>query len=145
MDNFLYKTYCEYCIVSRNIEPESITSELGLNPDRKFHKGDKSVSKNSGSLITKPHNLWAIKSNLSVSDLEDIKHHIMYLANLLNPIMDKIILYKNNSNIKITFNIWIETDNAGVGFNLKNDDLEFINSIAHSIQFSIICNSNVSD
>ena len=76
--NFIYKTYCELAIVSDQINPELITKELGVLPNRVFKKGDQSISKYSGSVIVKPHNLWALRSEIFQSELETIDEHIDY-------------------------------------------------------------------
>jgi hypothetical protein len=144
-DYFIYKTHVSFSIVSEQVEPEKIASELRIDPDRSFRKGETSISKHSGSVITKPHNLWQIKSKDTESRDESITHHFEYLKNILLPQMDILKRYKEDSRFELTYWIWIETDNSGIGFNISSDDLTFINQIANHVYFSVITNQKYSD
>lgn len=142
-DNFIYKTHVNLSIVSNEVEPDSITEELNITPNRSFRKGDKSVSKHSGSVITKPHNLWGIESKSSELEEETISHHIEYLKSILLPKIDILKEYKVDPRFEVTFWIWIETDNAGVGLDLNEIELSFLNSIANRVHFSLIAKNSI--
>lgn len=142
-DSFKYKSQCEIAITSEEVIPETITDKLNITPDRYFYKGEKSVSKHSGSIITKPHNLWAIKSKTVISEEETIRQHIEYFKTILSPRGHVLNSFKNDSRFEISFWIWVETDNAGIGFELSEDEIQFLSSICNRIHFSVITNENI--
>lgn len=139
-DYFVYKTHIDFTIVSNEVSPDLITNELNINPSRHFRKGDKSISKHSGSVTVKPHNLWSLQSISSELIEEKISHHISYLKTILSSKVDILKKYKSNPNLEISFWIWIETDNSGIGLNLDSDEMDFLNSISNKIHFSFIGN-----
>lgn len=137
-DNFIYKTYCELAIVSIDISPDVITEELNVVPERYFKKGEQSISKHSGSIITRPHNLWALKSKTSELEEETISHHIEYFKSTFSSNIEVLKKYKDDTRFEITFWIWVETDNAGIGLDLNQNEITFLNSISNRIHFSLI-------
>jgi hypothetical protein len=139
--NFIYKTHCELAIVSNEKSLDLVTKELDISPDRFFKKGEQTISKNSGSIITKPHNLWAIRSKLISSIEESISPHIKYLQSILLSKLQVLKKYKNDPAIEVCFWIWVETDNAGIGFDLSDTEMGFINDISNKVHFSIMTNA----
>ena len=137
---FVYKTYCELIIVSDEFSPSSITKELEVAPTRFFLKGDQTMSKTSGSLITKPHNLWAFKLSTTYLREETIGHHISHLKSTFLKKIDLLRKYKENPNYEVSLWIWIETDNAGIGLDMNSEDLAFINCISNEVHMSFISN-----
>lgn len=141
-NNFIFKSHCQFGIISDSISPEEISNSLEITPDKSFKKGEKSISKYSGSVITKPHNLWAIKSKSSELEEETISHHIEFLKSILLPKKEIIEKYKKNSQLDVGFWIWIETDNAGIEFDLSEDEMNFLNDFSNNIHFSFLANSD---
>lgn len=141
-DNFIYKTHCELAIVSNEISPDFITEELNIVPERSFKKGEQTVSKHSGSMITKPHNLWALKSKPSELEEETVSHHIEYFKSVFLQKVGLLKKYKEDARFEVAFWIWIETDNAGIGFDLNEIELAFLNSICNRIHFSLLTKAN---
>jgi hypothetical protein len=137
-DYFLFNVYCEFMIVSEEVSPEQITSELNMIPDRSFKKGDQSISRHSGSIITKPHNLWSVKSKNIKSKELSINLHMQYLESILAPQSALLFKYKTDSRFETAFYIWIETNDAGVGFDLFNTELSFINNISNRVHLSLL-------
>lgn len=137
-DNFIYRTHCELAIVSQEISPEFITEDLNIVPERTFRKGEQSVSKHSGSIINKPHNLWALKSKNSELEEETISHHIEYFKSTFSSKIEVLKKYKDDIRFEVTFWIWVETDNAGIGLDLNQNEIAFLNSISNRIHFSLI-------
>jgi len=137
-DYFIYKTYISFAIVSKEVDPEIITSELNLAPKRSFKKGEQSVSRRSGSVITKLHGLWEIESNTTESEEETISHHLEYLKSILLPKIDILKRYKDDPRFELSFWVWVETDNAGIGFDMDANDFAFISQIANRVHFSIM-------
>ena len=141
-DNFLYHSYCELAITSNEVEPNTITEELNVKPGRSFNKGDQSVSKHSGSIITKPHNLWALKSPSLKTEEESIESHINFLMMTFQLKIDVLKKYKNDSRFEVTVWIWLQTDNSGIGLDIGEKHLNFLNTIANRIHFSFLTNGS---
>lgn len=138
-DNFTYKTHINFSIVSHEIDSESITKELSIVPEKSFKKGEQTVSKHSGSIITNPHNLWSIRSKSSELEEETISHHIEYFKSIFLSKAEVLKKFKEDARYEVTFWIWIETDNAGIGLDLNEEELSFLNRISNRIHLSIIC------
>jgi hypothetical protein len=137
-DNFIYKTHCELVIISDEIDPDYISKELSVVPGRFFFKGEQTLSRHSGSLIIKPHNLWALTSLHTELEVETISHHIKYLQSVFLLKTDVLKKYKEDTRFEITIWVWIETDNAGIGFDLNEIEMSFLNSISNRVYFSLI-------
>lgn len=144
-DNFMYKTHINFSIVSHEIDPDSITEVLNITPERAFKKGEQSVSKHSGSIITNPHNLWSIGSKSSELEEETISHHIEHFKSVFLSKMGVLKKYKEDTRFEVTLWIWIETDNAGIGFDLNETEIAFLNSISNRIHFSLIIKKQTED
>jgi hypothetical protein len=139
-DMFVYKSYLEVIITSDVVSSDEIQKDLGLVPHRTFNKGDEVTSKHTGRIIKRMNNLWAIRSKVIVSNEEDVSCHIEYLRELLKTKLDLLSKYKRNPDLEVVIWVWIETDNAGIGFQFKEDELSFFNEIANRVQFSLITN-----
>lgn len=141
---FSNKSYCEFAIISQDIYPEEITNSLGIQPGRSFKKGDIVVSKHSKNVGKKPHNLWAVSSPEIVTNIEDLNSHFAYLSKIFQSKMDILERYKKDSRFELSLWIWVETKNAGIGFDLKEDQLTFINKICNRCSFSLLATESVS-
>lgn len=144
-DSFIYKIHCELGIVSNIISPDYITDELDVVPTRSFRKGEQSFSKHSGSIITKPHNLWAFKSESTELEEENISYHIDYFRQIFSSKIDVLKRYKEEVCFEVNFWVYVETDNAGIGLDLNEEELDFLNMISNRIHFSVICNNEIED
>ena len=142
-ENFTNKTNCEFALVSNEINPETITEKLNIIPDRFFLKGEQTISKSSGSIITKQHNLWAIKSKTTKSEEETISHHIKDLMLIMLPKRELFRQYKEDLKCELSFWIWIETDNAGFGLDLNEEELSFLSDFSNRIHVSFISNESI--
>jgi hypothetical protein len=142
-ENFINKTNCEFAIVSKEISPEIITRELNIIPDRFFKKGEQTISKTSGSVITKQHNLWAIKSATTKNDEESISHHINNLMLIIFPKKELFLKYKKDLKCELSFWIWIETSNAGFGLDLNEEEMSFLNDFSNRLHISFISNESL--
>jgi hypothetical protein len=130
-------------IISDNEPPEIVSQLLGIVPHRTHTKGEMSVSRTSGSLITQPKNLWCVRTETIVSNQEGIKKHIQQLKSLLQSKIDLIANYKNQNRFEMIFWIWIETEDAGIGLELTGEELEFINKISHTVHVSLLTNQDI--
>lgn len=135
---YKYKTYCELVIVTDGISPEEITRETQIKPYRQFIKGEIFRAKTSGSEGKRANNLWAIKSDTIISEVEDISAHIQYFRNIFKNKVGVFQKLKTDEKNKLNFWIWIEVDEVGVGFDLSESDLIFINEISNMLHVSIV-------
>lgn len=141
-NSFKYRTHCELAIISNGISFDLIAEELQVIPNRFYKKGEQTKSKHSGSVITKQHNLWAITSKITEIEEETISHHIEYFRSFLLTKLDILKKYKEDSRYEVIFWIWIETDNSGVGIDLNESEIAFLNSISNRVHFSIISDTS---
>jgi len=140
---FLYRTHFELIISSDEFSPATISEELGVNPSRSFKKGDETISKKSGSIITKPYNLWAFSSNPTDLREETISHHVNRLKSIFSVKIDALRKYKESPSCEVSLWVWIETDNAGIGLDLDGTELDFINCITNKVHISFISNKEM--
>ncbi|MBK7093020.1 MAG: hypothetical protein IPH59_15100 [bacterium] len=111
-----FKTFIEFAITSHEIDLDTISDELGMLPDRSFRKGD---------LVTSKHS-------------PPIGHHIEFLKSILLPKIEILKRYKEDARFSVSFLIWIETDNPGIGIDLNETETAFLNSISNGISFSLL-------
>lgn len=142
---FLNKSYCELGIVSQKVDPVTISKLLEIKPFNSYTKGDTFSSKHTGRVGKRFQNLWSTRSETIISEKEDLSPHILYFKLLLSNKMSIISELKNNSIYEISFWIWIETDNAGIGIDLSGEDIAFLNSISNRVHFSIITNHKIEE
>jgi hypothetical protein len=144
-DYFSNKVYCELAIVSDTINPDQFTKELGVSPHRSFCKGDRYQSKHSGSLITRPHNLWAVSSEKTISEEQDIKSHILQLKSILEGCVDELREFKNNDNVELTLWFLFETEDSGIGIDILEPEISFIHDITNRLHFSVIADVEIAE
>ena len=144
-DYFSNKIYCELAIVSDTINPDQLTKELGVSPDRSFSKGDTHQSRHSGSLITHPHNLWAVSSEKTISEEQDIKSHILQLKSILEGSVDRLKELKNNDSVELTLWLWFETEDSGIGIDILEPEISFIHDIINRLHFSVIADVEIAE
>jgi hypothetical protein len=142
-NNFVFKTHIDFGIKSDVIEPDVITKELNISPSRFYKKGDVFTSKYSPRIGYRQWNIWTIDSKWTILEEETVSHHIEYLKSVLFPKINILKRYKEDKRFELSFWIWIETDNAGIGLDLLEDEISFMNSIANRIHFSLIINDNI--
>lgn len=138
---YSYKIHCELIITSANITPDEINKEIERKAHRSYKKGDKFISKHSGTEGKRAINLWAIKSNEIISEDEDVSPHINYFKEIMNDKIEYFKRLKYDSTNRIDFWVWIEADEAGIGLEIQGSDLTFINSIANCLHISSLPNS----
>ncbi len=144
-DYFLNKSYCQFGITSDIVSPDHISQKLGLLPDRSFKKGETSISKHSGSIITKPHNLWSISSKTIISEEESISPHLKYLKSRLEGKSEVLKKLKDDTKFELSFWVWIETDNAGIGLDLSEEEMSFLTDCSNRVHFSFLTNDEIDE
>jgi hypothetical protein len=142
-DYFKNKSHLEFAISSNEITPEIISKELGITPTRFFHKGDLVTSKHSHTVAERQNNLWALRSPDIISEKESITPHINFIKSILQNKMELLEGYKNDTRTNLTFWIWIETEDAGYGFDLSDEEITFLNRISNRVSISFITNEKI--
>ncbi|XWN35359.1 MAG: DUF4279 domain-containing protein [Roseivirga sp.] len=140
---YINKTDCSFGISSTTLSPEEISKQLKLTPSRSFIKGEKYKSKHSGSIITNLWHLWEISSSTVINEQESIQPHINYLKTTLADKVDILKQYKENLSLELSIWIWIESENAGMGFDISAEDMHFMSKICNRISFSLLATENI--
>lgn len=139
MDSYYFKISCELGITSEEISVADITRLLGFSPDRSFTKGEFFRSKHSGTQGEKAYNLWAISSSECLLEYENITPALNELRSIFTGKEDILRAMKFDSRYNITLTIWIETDDAGIGLDIKEDDIAFFNLVNY-VHFTFLPN-----
>lgn len=135
-DVFMSKTKSSFSVLTHEDDCHIVTQELGITPDRCHQKGEKTYSKFSSSPAIRPSGLWAI-SRVSVADGDSISEHIKHFESVLGDKLEVIEKLKKRG-FECVFYVWIETEDAGVGFDLDEAELSFINKISNRFTCSIV-------
>lgn len=135
-----YKSYCELVITSDTVTPDLMTEMIEITPNRSFRKGDPFISARSGSKGIRRQNLWAIKSNEVSTEEDDILVHIDYFKKLFEGKSEIFRKLKKDSVNEISFWVWIESKEDGVGLDIPEAALNFIDNVCNRLHFSFIGN-----
>ena len=127
----------EFVIITNDKSHEIVTNELRIKPHRSYNLGDSVNSKYSDHKGNRPHGLWAISNELSGEDV-DIKTQIQFFQNIFKEKIDALNRLQNEYGFKCILSLNLKTEDAGIGFDLEIDELEFINKIASRFSCSFI-------
>lgn len=142
-DYFLNKIQCEFCIITHDEDCNIVTNELGIKPGRFFNKGDKFTSKYSPRIGYKPHGLWAIQAEPLISEDLNISIPISHFQELLGEKIDILQKFKWQYHFELVLAISIETEDAGAGIDLNEQELSFIGKIATRFSCTFISKERV--
>ena len=142
-DFFVNKSYCELVITSKEVEPHLISDKLSIVPTNSYVKGASFSSKHTGKVSKRFQNLWSLKSKTIISEKEDLTPHTVYFINLFKDKLEIFSELKKSSHFDISFWIWIETEDVGIGLNLQSEEILFINQISSRVHISIIANRKI--
>ena len=129
-DYFLDKISCKFVVITHDKNCSIVTKEIGIDPTRSFNKGEKITSKFSSRIGSRPHGFWEIQSEPVISKELDISHHIRYFQELLGDKIKIIEKLKKHYQFECVFAIAVETEDAGAGFDLNEQELSFIAKIS---------------
>lgn len=142
-DFFSTKVSCEFAVITHDADCHIVTKELCLEPDRFFNKNDKIISKYSPNAGYCPHGLWAIKSESTIAEDIDISSHIAYFQNILANKLASIKRLKQYYKFECVFSMAIATDDAGVGIDFSESEMDFIRKISTRLSISFISKENL--
>lgn len=140
---FLSDSRIKLNITSEDIHPEVITDELNIIPDVSFRKGETYIGKHSRRTFIRHINMWAIVSKTTISESQDISHHIEYFRSILKNKEDILRRYKKDPAYDVSFWIRILTDDAGVSFELSKSEMSYLSDITNRVHFSITANTEI--
>ena len=84
-----------------DLDPEVITSEMGLRPDRSHKKGDVQGARTP---VVRKHGYWSITSSKHMAASVDTNEHIEWLVALVAPKLNQLSGYKRRG---WTVDVWI--------------------------------------
>lgn len=137
------KVSCEFAVITHDADCHTVTKELSIEPKRFFNKGDRIISKYSPRIGSRPHGLWAIQSKPIISDQLNLSDHIKYFQELLGSKIEIIEKLKNYYQFECVFAISIETEDAGVGYDLSGSELSFIAKVSSRYSCTFITKESV--
>lgn len=133
----LKNSHCSLSITSDKESPEIISQLLGIQPSRSFHKGETYQSPSSGSIITRPHNLWEINTADAALN-KNIDRHISYLRNALEPRVLLIHHLKTKLKCNIYFWVWITSPDSVVSVDISVINTKFLSALKAPVKLSIL-------
>ena len=116
-DDYLFKISCEVGVTSSEISVEEITEKLGVSPHRFFRKG------------VRGYNLWAVSSSERIFKYENVRPAIKELRKILGGKKREraLLELKNDKRCDVSMFIRVETDDAGIGMDVLEDEIAFLN------------------
>jgi len=136
-DVFMSKTDSSFAVLTHDEDCHIVTQELGITPDRCHQKGEKTYSKHSPNPGIRPSGLWEI-SKVSIADGDSISEHIRHFQTVLGDKLQVIEKLKQHYGYECVFHVLIETEDAGVAFDLDEAEISFINKISNRFTCSIV-------
>jgi hypothetical protein len=125
-DFFLNKIWCEFVILTQEVNNQVVTDGLNIKPNRCYNKGDKFISNHTNVTLSRPHGLWAIKSEIVISKEQNLTVHFKYFEKILGNKIDELDALKSKYGFEFVIYISIQTEDAGAGFDLLNPEISFI-------------------
>ncbi len=132
-----------YVIRSDILIPDTITSELDLQPTHAFAKGEKYLGKvyDPQTKITtdvwreRPWGVWRIDTNALDLSLK-VEDHILYLLSVLEPKRNRINYYLENKE-EYTVSFYIERESLNPSsIEIMSKTLERMSMLCHYSEFS---------
>jgi hypothetical protein len=142
-DYFANMSYCELVITSDEVEPSLITNKIKIEPTSSYSKGEIFTSLQTGKVNMRYQNLWSLKSDSIISEKEDLTSHLLYFEKLFKDKLDVISEIKKSAFFEVSFWIWIETEDAGIGLDLQSENLSFITQISSRVHITILTNRKI--
>jgi hypothetical protein len=134
----------DYTVRSDFLNPETLTSEFGIQPVNSFAKGEKylgkvrdvKTKKTVDVWRTRPWGIWRIDSRTLDPTYKKVEDHLVYLLKILEPSTDNIKKYlAQESKYSITFYIrWEPLDTYG-SYEISGKSLKWAGELCHLIEF----------
>lgn len=138
--------FVDFRICADSLNPEEVSTNLGITPSRAFAKGEKYLGKTrnpeskeiSEVWRERPRGIWAIDSK-KLSIEEKVEDHIKYLLEILEPLKKQLKLYLDQRDIyTISFYIWWEPQGGYGSFEVSSEIIRRMSSLCHYIEFAFL-------
>ena len=88
-------------ILGEDVEPETITLDMGMPPDQSHRKGDVHGARRP---VVRRHGYWSITSSKHIAASDNANDHIRWLVAAVAPKIDQLSIYKSRG---WTVDVWI--------------------------------------
>lgn len=112
--------HVEYSLRSDFLDPQALTSEVGILPSRYWAKGESYIGKSrnpdNGNVINvqriHPWGIWALSTKDATELPKRVEAHIVYLIERLEPNKVKLQHYISTPGMIVRFYIWWEPNDG---------------------------------
>jgi len=129
-------TYATFRIIGDELDPDEVTSTLGIQPSEAFAKGQDYQIRDVG--IRKRYiGHWSISSKSFVIS-SSTEEHAKFLVSLLEPKVDAIVEYIKDPIFLTSIVFWWETNIGHGGFSLRRETMDKLCGYCENIDFHFI-------
>ena len=125
---------------AKDLDPEEITSLLGIKASYAFKRGEKyrtRIDKDRYGIRKYPFGVWQLRSEECIVS-DDFKEHVDCLARLLEPKRAQIGALLAREGMYVDVRLWIESYENVYGFTLPSRQVLTLASLCHEINVSVI-------
>ena len=146
-DDITKDLFVDYAFRSDILDPEGLTSNLGITPSRAYAKGEKYQGRvlnvNTGEVENTWNErwtgIWAISTKGLVAS-KKVEDHVQYLLNILESKKETITRYLADSdNYQISFYIWWEPFSGYGSYQITQVILKRMSNLCHYVDFGVLC------
>jgi len=119
-------------LLGRDLDPDKVTTSLGLRPSRAFRRGD-SVTTGKGER-NRAHGAWMLSTEGAVHS-DDLVEHCEYLRGLVLPVRERLSEYLSRDDMRVAVALWWEPSDGPVGFTLPAGLLAELASMSDEFDF----------
>jgi hypothetical protein len=119
-------------LIGRDLDPEEVTTALGLQASTAFRRGDSFVA---GKRERKrAYGAWTLSTEGAVHS-EDLEAHCVYLRDLVLPVRERLSAYLSSDDVDVDVAFWWEPSDGPVGFTLPSGLLRELGSVCDRFDF----------
>jgi hypothetical protein len=130
--------YCEVIITSDTSTPDQISAIVNCKPGRSYYKGEIFELKSSGSTSKRVQNLWAVSTKESNDEYISLSHCLENIIKLFGNRLEGLKELKASPDFEVVLWIWIKGHNNGLGLEIPETYLRFVNENFNRLNFSIV-------
>lgn len=103
-----YKTSAAFRIMHADLNPDTVSRELGLQPDWAYHKGQPRGGRNTPSKFGN----WGFETDNKVVS-RDLRHHLDWLLDVLEPHRARLFHWQQKGYNMDIFCMWVKASGTG--------------------------------
>jgi hypothetical protein len=138
----LIRTHITFGLRSDSLNPQEVTSLLGILPSHSFSKGDRYNS--SAGIRERPFGVWQLRSELHVSS-SNVQDHVDYILQQLENKQEILGLYLTNPDYYVDIRVWWECPSETGGFAISSSKMQRLASICKEFNFTFIATCDDED